>query len=42
LRNEIVRSVFWNLSFYSTFDNRPPAGASEEDYGIVTSIGASF
>jgi putative salt-induced outer membrane protein YdiY len=42
LRNEIVRSVFWDLSFFSTFDNRPPEGASEEDYGIVTSIGASF
>ena len=42
LRNEIVRSVFWDLSFYSTFDNRPPEGAAEEDYGIVTSIGASF
>ena len=42
LRNEIVRSVFWDLTFFSTFDNRPPEGASEEDYGIVTSIGASF
>ena len=42
LRNEIMRSVFWDLSIYSTFDNRPPEGASEEDYGIVTSIGASF
>lgn len=42
LRNEIVRSVFWDLSFYSTYDNRPPEGASKEDYGIVTSIGASF
>ena len=42
LRNEIVRSVFWDLSFFSNYDNRPPEGASEEDYGIVTSIGASF
>ena len=42
LRNEIFRSVFWDLSFFSNFDNRPPQGASEEDYGIVTSIGASF
>jgi putative salt-induced outer membrane protein YdiY len=42
LRNEIIRSVFWNLSFYSTYDNRPPEGASMEDFGIVTSIGASF
>lgn len=42
LRNEIVRSVFWDLSFYSTFDNQPPPSAAEEDFGIVTSIGASF
>lgn len=42
LRNEIVRSVFWDLTFFSTFDNRPPEGAEQEDYGIVTSIGASF
>jgi hypothetical protein len=42
LRNEIIESLFWDLSFYSTFDNRPPEGASSEDYGVVTSIGASF
>jgi len=42
LRNEIIRSVFWDLSFYSRFDNRPPEGSAEEDFGIVTSIGASF
>jgi len=42
LRNEIVRSVFWDLTFYSTFDNRPPENSAEEDFGIVTSIGASF
>ena len=42
LRNEIVRSLFWDMSLYHTFDNRPPDGAAEEDYGIVTSIGASF
>ena len=42
LRNEIVRSLFWDLSLYHTYDNRPPDGAAEDDYGIVTSIGASF
>ena len=42
LRNEVVRSVFWDLTFFSNFDNRPPEGSSEEDYGIVTSIGATF
>jgi putative salt-induced outer membrane protein YdiY len=41
-RNELIRSLFWDLSFYSTYDNRPPQGASREDYGIVTSLGASF
>lgn len=42
LRNEIVRDLFWDLSFYSTYDNRPPDGAESDDFGIVTSIGASF
>jgi putative salt-induced outer membrane protein YdiY len=42
LRNELVRDFFWDLSFYSSFDNQPADGAEEEDYGIVTSLGASF
>jgi hypothetical protein len=42
LRNEIIRDLFWDLSFYSTYDNKPAQGAESEDYGIVTSIGASF
>jgi putative salt-induced outer membrane protein YdiY len=42
LRNEIIRSLFWDLTLYATYDNRPPEGAASEDYGIVTSIGASF
>ncbi len=42
LRNEIIRSVFWDLSLYGTWDNRPTQGAAKEDYGIVTSLGASF
>ena len=42
LRNEIIRDLFWDLTFYSTYDNQPVQGAENEDYGIVTSIGASF
>ena len=42
LRNEIIRSVFWDLNVYFTYDNRPAEGANQEDYGIVTSLGASF
>jgi hypothetical protein len=42
LRNELFRDVFWDLSFYSNYDNQPAEGAEKEDYGIVTSLGASF
>jgi putative salt-induced outer membrane protein YdiY len=42
LKNEIVRSVFWDLSLYGTYDSRPAQGAAKRDYGIVTSLGASF
>lgn len=42
LRNEIIRSLFWDLSFYSNYDNRPAEGAQKTDYGIVTSIGTTF
>jgi hypothetical protein len=42
LRNELWRDFFWDLKFYSTFDNQPVSDAGESDYGIITSIGASF
>jgi len=42
LRNEIFRDFFWDLTFYSNFDNQPADGAEKEDYGIITSLGASF
>jgi putative salt-induced outer membrane protein YdiY len=42
LRNEFVTDFFWDLSFYSNYDNQPPKGADETDYGVVTSLGAAF
>lgn len=42
LRNELFRDFFWDLSFYSNYDNQPAAGAEKEDYGIITSLGATF
>jgi len=42
LRNELFRDFFWDLSFYSSYDNQPAAGAEKDDFGIVTSLGASF
>jgi putative salt-induced outer membrane protein YdiY len=42
LRNELIRDLFWDLSFYSSFDNQPAEGARKDDYGVVTSIGMSW
>lgn len=38
-RQEFVKDLFLNLTYYYTFDTDPPAGAaSETDFGIVTSL----
>ena len=39
LRQEFLKDLFWNVEFFSSFDNKPPQGAiSREDYGVVTSL----
>jgi hypothetical protein len=42
LRNELWRDFFWDLSFYSSYDNQPASDAAKSDYGIITSLGATF
>lgn len=42
LRHEIVQDVFWDLQYYDTYDNRPGENGEKRDYGIITSIGATF
>lgn len=43
LRWEIINDLFWDLSYYNTYDSDPPSGSeSTSDYGIVTSLGWSF
>ena len=43
LRWELINDLFWELSYYNSFDSDPPSGStSKDDYGIVTSIGYSF
>ena len=43
LRWEIISDLYWDLSYYSTYDSDPPSGSSvNNDYGVVTSIGWSF
>jgi len=41
-RWEMIKDLFWAMTYYYTFDNQPPPGAASEDTGINTSIGYSF
>lgn len=42
-RYEIVSDLFFQLSFYGSYDSEPGAGAdSKSDYGVTTSLGYSF
>jgi len=43
LRWELISDLFWDLTYYNTFDSAPPSGStSTNDYGVVTSVGYSF
>jgi hypothetical protein len=40
---EMIEDLFWELGLYSSFDNDPVVqGASEVDYGVITSLGWEF
>lgn len=41
-RREIVKDFFVELTFYDSYDSRPPGGSSKTDYGLVFSLGYSF
>ena len=42
LRWELIHDLFWDLSYYNTYDSDSPGTESNNDYGAVTSIGYSF
>lgn len=43
LKWEIIKDLFWDLQFYTSYDNKPPnTEAAKIDYGIVLSLGWSF
>jgi hypothetical protein len=43
LKWEIIHDLFWQLSFYDSYDSDPgTAGAETNDYGITTSLGYDF
>ena len=43
LKWELIDDLFWELSFYDSYDSRPALeGAAENDFGINTSLGYDF
>jgi hypothetical protein len=43
LKWEIIHDLFWQISLYNSYDNKPVVdGASSSDYGITTSVGYDF
>jgi len=43
LQWEMIEDLFWQLSYYNSYDSRPAtAGAEKNDYGIITSLGYKF
>jgi hypothetical protein len=43
LRQELVKDLFWDLSFYWAYDSQPATeGASEDDYGLETAVSWTF
>ena len=43
LKWEMIEDLFWELSYYNSYDSRPAAaGAAKNDYGVITSLGYDF
>ena len=43
LKWELIEDLFWELSFYDSYDSRPVIpGAEKNDYGVNTSLGWGF
>jgi len=43
LRWDVITDLFWDLSYYNSYDTDPPSSSnSTSDYGVITSIGYSF
>lgn len=42
LRREIISDLFFDISFYESYDSDPPSGGETTDYGFTTSLGYKF
>ena len=41
-RHEIIHDLFFEMSLYESYDNRPSEGSEVNDWNVVTSLGYSF
>ena len=39
---QVINNLWFKVSFYGNWDNRPPAAFSGSDYGVSSSISYSF
>lgn len=39
---QLFNNFYWSVNLYEDFDNDPPPGASENDFGVSSSLGWSF
>ena len=42
LRRELVSDLFFDVSLFDSYDNRPSSGSQKNDWSVVTSLGYSF
>jgi hypothetical protein len=42
LRRELVDDLFFDVSLFDSYDNRPSSGSQKNDWSVVTSLGYSF
>lgn len=42
LRVKLFSDFYWSLSLYENFDNNPPPGGADNDFGVSTSLGWTF
>jgi hypothetical protein len=39
---EIIKDLYWNVSFWDNFDNHPPVDSLKNNFGISSSVGWTF
>jgi hypothetical protein len=41
-RVELLSDFYWSVNLFESFDNDPPPGGADNDFGVTTSVGWSF